>query len=167
MPLFKKGTSGNLSKKSYENTDKDVEPTNTVNGGNSAATAPPRPPKNIANKPNPSASEEQTTAKVPDISRDKRKDGQQSHAKSPPKLHDKAEGAANGKTPPKFIFYCQLAHGSPTCEIQGFTNVKELYVKISESFKIDINKVTFYYDFIPKTILFSVFGILIRVCSVS
>jgi hypothetical protein len=117
-----------------------------VNGAKPAAVAPPpRPPKNIANKSNPSASEQQTAAKSPDISSDNKKDNQQQHAKSPPKPHEKAEGATNGKTPPKFIFYCQLAHGSPTCEIQGFTNVKELYAKISESFKIDMNKVTLCY----------------------
>jgi hypothetical protein len=141
MPLFKKGTSGNLSKKSYDKTDKDVEPANTENGANPAVAAPPRPPKNTANKSNPSASEQQTAAKAPEIPKDNKKDGHQQQAKIPPKLPDKAEGATNGKTPPKFIFYCQLAHGSPTCEIQGFTNVKELYAKISESFKIDLNKV--------------------------
>ncbi len=157
MPLFKKGTSGNLSKKSYDNTDKEVERANTTNGANPAAAAPPRPPKNIANKSNPSASEQQTAAKRPDISNDNSKNDQQQHAKIPPKLHDKAEGATNGKTPPKFIFYCQLAHGSPTCEIQGFTNVKELYAKISESFKIDINKVSLYYDFTYRNIMLSIF----------
>lgn len=140
MPLFKKGTSGNLSKKSYENTHKEVEPANKANGANPAAVAPPRPPKNV--KSNPSASEQKAAAKATDMSKESKKDEQQHHTKSPTRSHDKSEGATNGKTPPKFIFYCQLAHGSPTCEIQGFTNVKELYAKISESFKIDINKVT-------------------------
>ena len=149
MPLFKKGTSGNLSKKSYDNPEKEVETANTTNGANPAAAAPPRPPKNIANKSNPSASEQQTTAKPSGNLNDNKKDGQPQHARTPPKVpHEKAEGATNGKTPPKFIFYCQLAHGSPTCEIQGFTNVKELYAKISESFKIDINKVTLYNNFV-------------------
>ena len=155
MPLFKKGTSGNLSKKTYDNTDKEVEPANTTNGANPAAVAPPRPPKNIANKSNPSASEQHKAAKAPDISRDNNKDVEQQHTKSQPKPQDKDEGATNGKTPPKFIFYCQLAHGSPTCEIQGFTNVKELYAKISESFKIDVNKVTLYNSFYKK--FFSLF----------
>ena len=142
MPLFKKGTSGNLSKKSYDTQEREVEATTTANGANSAAMTgpPPRPAKNIANKSNPSASQQQVRAKAPDISRDDKKDGQQQDAKIPAKPQDKAEGA--GKTP-KFIFYCQLAHGSPTCEIQGFTNVKELYAKISECFRIDINKVGF------------------------
>ena len=150
MPLFKKGTSGNLSKKTYDNTDKEVEPANTANGANPAAVAPPRPPKNIANKSNPSASDQQKAAKAPDISRDNKRDFEQQHTKSQPKPQDKAEGATNGKTPPKFIFYCQLAHGSPTCEIQGFTNVKELYAKISESFKIDVNKVSLYFNSLCK-----------------
>lgn len=38
--------------------------------------------------------------------------------------------------PPKFVFYCQLAHGSPTGKVEGFTNVKELYQKLAEVFKL-------------------------------
>ena len=37
---------------------------------------------------------------------------------------------------PKLIFHCQLAHGSPTGLISGFTNVKELYNKIAECYEI-------------------------------
>lgn len=37
---------------------------------------------------------------------------------------------------PKLVFHTQLAHGSPTGRIEGFSNVKELYVKIAEAFKI-------------------------------
>lgn len=43
--------------------------------------------------------------------------------------------------PPKFVFYCQLAHGSPTGKVEGFTNVKELYQKLAEVFKVDPSQV--------------------------
>uniref|UniRef100_A0A8D0G6W4 GIPC1-3 GH1 domain-containing protein n=1 Tax=Sphenodon punctatus TaxID=8508 RepID=A0A8D0G6W4_SPHPU len=37
---------------------------------------------------------------------------------------------------PRLVFHTQLAHGSPTGRIEGFTNVKELYGKIAEAFKV-------------------------------
>jgi hypothetical protein len=37
---------------------------------------------------------------------------------------------------PKLVFHCQLAHGSPTGLISGFSNVKELYQKIADCFEI-------------------------------
>lgn len=37
---------------------------------------------------------------------------------------------------PKLVFHTQLAHGSPTGRIEGFTNVKELYAKIADAFQI-------------------------------
>jgi hypothetical protein len=43
---------------------------------------------------------------------------------------------------PKLTFHCQQAQGSPTGIISGFTNVKELYHKISEC-----------YDFPPSEVL--------------
>jgi len=44
---------------------------------------------------------------------------------------------------PRLLFHCQLAQGSPTGIISGFTNVKELYKKIAEC-----------YDMVPSDILF-------------
>lgn len=38
---------------------------------------------------------------------------------------------------PKLVFHTQLAHGSPTGRIEGFTNVKELYCKIAEAFNLN------------------------------
>lgn len=38
---------------------------------------------------------------------------------------------------PKLVFHTQLAHGSPTGRIEGFTNVKELYSKIAEAFNLN------------------------------
>jgi hypothetical protein len=42
---------------------------------------------------------------------------------------------------PKLVFHCQLAHGSPTGLISGFTNVKELYSKIAECYEIKTDEV--------------------------
>ncbi|XP_056646907.1 PDZ domain-containing protein GIPC1-like [Diorhabda sublineata] len=40
-------------------------------------------------------------------------------------------------------FYCQLAHGSPTAFVSGFSNVKELYDKIGECFDIPPSEILF------------------------
>jgi hypothetical protein len=42
---------------------------------------------------------------------------------------------------PKLVFHCQLAHGSPTGLISGFSNVKELYNKIAECYEVNANEV--------------------------
>lgn len=42
---------------------------------------------------------------------------------------------------PKLVFHTQLAHGSPTARIHGFTNVRELYAKIAEVFNISASEV--------------------------
>lgn len=42
---------------------------------------------------------------------------------------------------PKLVFHTQLAHGSPTGRIEGFTNVKELYSKIAEAFNLSADEV--------------------------
>ncbi len=42
---------------------------------------------------------------------------------------------------PKLVFHTQLAHGSPTGRIHGFTNVRELYSKIAEVFDISASEV--------------------------
>ncbi|RNA14889.1 PDZ domain-containing GIPC3 [Brachionus plicatilis] len=44
---------------------------------------------------------------------------------------------------PKLVFHCQLAHGSPTGLISGFSNVKELYSKIAECYDIQANEILF------------------------
>jgi len=74
------------------------------------------------------------------------------------KNKDDSKAAANSKTPPatsaptsnaaddpkpKLVFHCQLAHGSPTGLISGFTNVKELYMKIAECYDIDAKQILF------------------------
>lgn len=44
---------------------------------------------------------------------------------------------------PKLVFHTQLAHGSPTGRIEGFSNVKELYAKIAEAFNISPPEILF------------------------
>ncbi|KAM4717239.1 PDZ domain-containing protein GIPC1 [Anableps anableps] len=44
---------------------------------------------------------------------------------------------------PRLIFHTQLAHGSPTGRIEGFSNVRELYAKIGEAFGIPASEVMF------------------------
>ncbi|CAB1314294.1 unnamed protein product [Coregonus sp. 'balchen'] len=44
---------------------------------------------------------------------------------------------------PRLVFHTQLAHGSPTGRIHGFTNVKELYAKIAEVFHISPSEILF------------------------
>ncbi|XP_015665417.1 PDZ domain-containing protein GIPC3 [Protobothrops mucrosquamatus] len=57
--------------------------------------------------------------------------------------------AARGPPPPpprvrpRLIFHTQLAHGSSTAKIEGFTNVKELYAKIAEVFDISSTEILF------------------------
>ncbi|XP_043554638.1 PDZ domain-containing protein GIPC2 [Chiloscyllium plagiosum] len=44
---------------------------------------------------------------------------------------------------PKLVFHTQLAHGSPTGRIEGFSNVRELYAKIGEVFGIPASEILF------------------------
>ncbi|KAF1585916.1 PDZ domain-containing protein GIPC1, partial [Eudyptes moseleyi] len=44
---------------------------------------------------------------------------------------------------PRLVFHTQLAHGSPTGRVEGFTNVRELYGKIAEAFRIPPGEVMF------------------------
>uniref|UniRef100_A0A672LBV4 PDZ domain-containing protein GIPC2-like n=1 Tax=Sinocyclocheilus grahami TaxID=75366 RepID=A0A672LBV4_SINGR len=43
----------------------------------------------------------------------------------------------------RLVFHTQLAHGSPTGRIEGFTNVKELYGKIAEAFNLHPDEILF------------------------
>ncbi|XP_075038066.1 PDZ domain-containing protein GIPC2 [Mixophyes fleayi] len=64
------------------------------------------------------------------------------------KADSPANGAAGLPPPPvthrpKLVFHTQLAHGSPTGRIEGFTNVKELYAKIADAFQITPEEILF------------------------
>lgn len=43
---------------------------------------------------------------------------------------------------PQLVFHCQLAHGSPTGFVSGFSNVKELYQKIADYFEFPFSEVS-------------------------
>ncbi len=58
---------------------------------------------------------------------------------------------------PKLVFHCQLAHGSPTGLISGFSNVKELYQKIADCFEIPSSTVRLNYSLTKKNICFFLF----------
>lgn len=51
----------------------------------------------------------------------------------------------------QLVFHCQLAHGSPTGLISGFSSVRELYQKIAECYDIPVDEVRMYYK---KTFIF-------------
>ena len=61
------------------------------------------------------------------------------------------------------MFHCQLAQGSPTGIISGFTNVKELYEKIAQCYDMlpsdvsFLNYSPFVYSefFLPDIVLYS------------
>ncbi|XP_023671638.1 PDZ domain-containing protein GIPC2 isoform X1 [Paramormyrops kingsleyae] len=44
---------------------------------------------------------------------------------------------------PRLVFHTQLAHGSPTGRIEGFSNVRELYGKIAEAFNLSAPEILF------------------------
>ncbi|XP_043256400.1 PDZ domain-containing protein GIPC3 [Colletes gigas] len=44
---------------------------------------------------------------------------------------------------PPLVFHCQLAHGSPTGLISGFSNVRELYQKIAECYELPVEEILF------------------------
>lgn len=67
-------------------------------------------------------------------------DGGSSSGGSPgPAQERRAESPAR----PKLVFHCQLAHGSPTGIISGFTNVKELYQKIADCYDLPVSEVLY------------------------
>ncbi|KAH9366034.1 hypothetical protein HPB48_000841 [Haemaphysalis longicornis] len=44
------------------------------------------------------------------------------------------DGLSKSAPKPKLVFHCQQAQGSPTGIISGFSNIKELYLKIAECY---------------------------------
>ena len=62
-------------------------------------------------------------------------------SKSSPTKSNSGAASSPEESKPKLVFHCQLAHGSPTGLISGFTNVKELYQKIAECYEIQSNEV--------------------------
>ena len=62
--------------------------------------------------------------------------GKENHYDSVAEPEDTPDGR------PRLVFHCQLAQGSPTGIISGFTNVKELYGKIAECYDMEASDVS-------------------------
>lgn len=62
---------------------------------------------------------------------------QQQQQMAPPPIKNTAA------PPPSLVFHCQLANGSPTGLITGFSSVKELYQKIAECYDFSVDEVNF------------------------
>ncbi|XP_007489236.2 PDZ domain-containing protein GIPC3 isoform X2 [Monodelphis domestica] len=72
--------------------------------------------------------------------------GAQPSAPRPPPPSPAEQAAPAPSAPrirPRLVFHTQLAHGSPTGKIEGFTNVRELYAKIAEAFGISPTEILF------------------------
>ncbi|XP_043831127.1 PDZ domain-containing protein GIPC3 isoform X2 [Dromiciops gliroides] len=72
--------------------------------------------------------------------------GAQPSAPRPPPPSPAEQAAPVPSAPrirPRLVFHTQLAHGSPTGKIEGFTNVRELYAKIAEAFGISPTEILF------------------------
>lgn len=144
MPLFKKG-GANFSDSRKGDGDKKL-----TNNRSSSVVAPNSPQVSTTSQPSvPPRPQEQTQqASNSNASRTPHQPPQPELRQQPPE---------QPQPPPKFVFYCQLAHGSPTGKVEGFTNVKELYQKIAEVFKLHTNEVSkLFYSFfrrIRKTVV--------------
>ncbi|XP_020824863.1 LOW QUALITY PROTEIN: PDZ domain-containing protein GIPC3 [Phascolarctos cinereus] len=64
-------------------------------------------------------------------------------APPPSPAEQAAPGPSAPRIRPRLVFHTQLAHGSPTGKIEGFTNVRELYAKIAEAFGISPTEILF------------------------
>lgn len=54
-----------------------------------------------------------------------------------------ADGLSKSLPKPKLVFHCQQAQGSPTGIISGFSNIKELYLKIAECYDFPASDILF------------------------
>lgn len=128
MPLFRKGGAtfsdsrkADGDKKSSNNRSSGVQAPN--NGQVSSSSQPHIPSRSQHHGSNAVAS-------------------RTSHQPAKPERLQQPQEQAPPATP-KFVFYCQLAHGSPTGKVEGFTSVKELYQKIAEVFNLQTTEILF------------------------
>ena len=117
MPLFKKGgASFSDSRKNEDLSD-----------------------KNVSSSPNSHRNSKQTSATSNNYSPQVGKPSRNAQASMATLLEEQPPDP-----PPRFVFYCQLAHGSATGKVEGFSNVKELYQKIAETHSISVEQVCIY-----------------------
>lgn len=156
MPFFRKSAniaSDNSPKESKREDRKNRGKNGTQgNSTNEKSTPPTQPSKetreNSQNVPNDKA--------VPSpASKEKMK--RQRGAPKPASSVPPPDPYASSPTPPRFVFYCQLAHGSATAKVEGFTNVKQLYEKIAAAFRIKDDEVSFKCLFVQLLYKISIF----------
>lgn len=63
-------------------------------------------------------------------------------APNPPEKRSSNAHYESNVTKPQLVFHCQLAHGSPTGLITGFSSVRELYQKIAECYEFSVDEVS-------------------------
>ncbi|XP_076180429.1 PDZ domain-containing protein GIPC-like protein kermit [Ptiloglossa arizonensis] len=68
--------------------------------------------------------------------------GQKNNAATHNQTQDQQRRPSKISRPP-LVFHCQLAHGSPTGLISGFSNVRELYQKIAECYDLPVDEILF------------------------
>ncbi|XP_064477265.1 PDZ domain-containing protein GIPC1-like [Ornithodoros turicata] len=92
-----------------------------------------------------------------DVQSQQNSGGDHEAADSPPWTPtNRAANGSSGSTPgavsdgqsktlpkPKLVFHCQQAQGSPTGIISGFSNIKELYLKIAECYDFPASDILF------------------------
>lgn len=61
----------------------------------------------------------------------------------PPEKRSSNAHYESNVTKPQLVFHCQLAHGSPTGLITGFSSVRELYQKIAECYEFPVDEILF------------------------
>lgn len=150
MPLFKKGGSNfsaeSSPKESNEERKSRKDGKSSGAGGNNGpdnsklsprTTQKSHPKDAINNKPQVSG---QARAAPSPASRQRMRKQREQNVPKPTPVPPPDPSA---ETPiPRFVFYCQLAHGSPTGKVEGFTNVKQLYEKIANTFHINAEDVS-------------------------
>lgn len=148
MPLFKKGGS-NISaesspKQSHEERKAGKDGKASGDGGRngtdnskvSPSTSQKSHPKDAKNN----HPQEHTRAAPSPASRQRMRQQREQNVPKPTPIPP-PDPTAEAQVP-RFVFYCQLAHGSPTGKVEGFTNVKQLYEKIATTFHIKAEDVS-------------------------
>lgn len=73
---------------------------------------------------------------VPDVLANRIENNNQTNQQN----QQKSNGGVKGT---ELVFHCQLAHGSPTVFVSGFSNVKELYARIAQQFEFPESEILF------------------------
>ncbi|XP_017880046.1 PDZ domain-containing protein GIPC3 [Ceratina calcarata] len=69
--------------------------------------------------------------------------GNESNQEDTQQQNGNQEKRSSRYSKPPLVFHCQLAHGSPTGLISGFSNVRELYQKIAECYDLPMEEIIF------------------------